>query len=83
MQVKSIAECSKGSILQYFRPSLTFINLPVVIKTFILSILEWPFYCSLIMTLIYSHIKGKHILFFMCISILDGDFSTWKQKLSF
>ena len=23
MQVKSIAECSKGSILQYFRPSLT------------------------------------------------------------
>ena len=22
MQVKSIAECSKGSILQYFRPSL-------------------------------------------------------------
>ena len=25
MQVKSIAECSKGSILQYFRPSLSFI----------------------------------------------------------
>ena len=24
MQVKSIAECSKGSILQYFRPSLNF-----------------------------------------------------------
>ena len=24
MQVKSIAECSKGSILQYFRPSLSF-----------------------------------------------------------
>ena len=24
MQVKSIAECSKGSILQYFRPSLTY-----------------------------------------------------------
>ena len=23
MQVKSIAECSKGSILQYFRPSLS------------------------------------------------------------
>ena len=34
MQVKSIAECSKGSILQYFRPSLNFI----------LSIFEWWFY---------------------------------------
>ena len=34
MQVKSIAECSKGSILQYFRPSF-------VIKIFVLSIFEW------------------------------------------
>ena len=25
MQVRSIAECSKGSILQYFRPSLSYI----------------------------------------------------------
>ena len=25
MQVKSIAECSKGGILQYFRPSLTYL----------------------------------------------------------
>ena len=24
MQVKSIAECSKGSLLQYFRPSLSY-----------------------------------------------------------
>ena len=24
MQVKSIADCSKGSILQYFRPSLNY-----------------------------------------------------------
>ena len=28
MQVKSIAECSKGSILQYFRPSLSY-HLPL------------------------------------------------------
>ena len=48
MQFKSIAECSKGSILQYFRPKYrrmlqrehfailsTFIKLPVVIKTFV------------------------------------------------
>ena len=33
MQVKSIAECSKGGIL-----------LPFVIKTFFFSIFEWPFY---------------------------------------
>ena len=39
MQVKSIAECSKGSILQYFRPSLSF---HFVIKLFVLSIFEWP-----------------------------------------
>ena len=35
MQVKSIAECSKRSILQYFQPSL---------KIFVLSIFEWLFY---------------------------------------
>ena len=37
MEVKSIAEHS--AIL------LTFIKLPFVIKTFVLSIFEWPFYC--------------------------------------
>ena len=37
MQVKSIAKWSKGSILQCFRPSLSF-----VIKIFALSIFEWP-----------------------------------------
>ena len=37
MQVKSIAECSKGILL-------TFIKLPFVIKIFVLSIFEWPFY---------------------------------------
>ena len=39
MQVKSIAECSKGSILQYFLPSL---KLPFIFKTFVLSFFEWP-----------------------------------------
>ena len=34
MQVKSIAECSKA----------TFIKLPIVIKIFVLSTFEWPFY---------------------------------------
>ena len=60
MQVKSIAECSKGSILQYFQPACqkycrmlqgehsailsTCIKQPYVIKIFVLSIFEWPFY---------------------------------------
>ena len=41
MQVKSIAECSKGSILQYFWPSLSY---HLSFKIFILSIFEWLFY---------------------------------------
>ena len=39
MQVKSIAECSKHSAIL-----MTFIKLPFVIKIFVLSIFEWPFY---------------------------------------
>ena len=39
MQVKSITGCSKGSILQYFWPSLSY---QFVIKTFVLSIFKWP-----------------------------------------
>ena len=38
MQVKSIAECSHGA----FCNTSTFIKLPFVIKTFVLSIFEWP-----------------------------------------
>ena len=38
MQVRSIAECSKGSILHYFRPSLS----PFSIKTSVLMIFESP-----------------------------------------
>ena len=41
MQVKSIAECFKG---EHSAILLTFIKLPVVIKTFVLSIFEQPFY---------------------------------------
>ena len=41
MQVKSIAECSK---VEHSAIVSTFIRLPVVIKTFILSTFEWPFY---------------------------------------
>ena len=39
MQVKSIAECSKG---EHSEIVLIFIKLPFVIKISVLSILEWP-----------------------------------------
>ena len=45
MQVKRIAECYKGSILQWLR--LTFIKLQSAIKIFVLSIFEWPFYIGI------------------------------------
>ena len=35
------AECSNGSILQYFRPSLSY---HLSLRLFILSTFEWPFY---------------------------------------
>ena len=48
MQVKNIAECSKGSILQYFRPSLSyhlsFRSLFCLFFEFVLSFFEWLFY---------------------------------------
>ena len=39
MQVKSIAECSMG---EHSAILSTFIKLPYVFKTFVLSIFEWP-----------------------------------------
>ena len=46
MQVKSIAECSKGD-REHSAILLTFIKLPFGIKIFVLSIFEWPFYTGL------------------------------------
>ena len=40
MQVKSIAECSKG---EHSAMLSTFTTLPFVIKIFVLSIFKWPF----------------------------------------
>ena len=40
MQVKSIAECSNGAFCNTIHS--TFIKLPFVFKTFVLSIFEWP-----------------------------------------
>ena len=41
MQVKSIEECS---CVEHSAILSTFIELPFVIKIFVLSVFEWPFY---------------------------------------
>ena len=43
MQVKSIAECSKGS-MEHSAILFTCMKLPIVIKIFVLYIFEGPFY---------------------------------------
>ena len=58
MQVKSITECSKGSILQYFRLTLSY-HLSLR-----LSIFEWPFYTDLTV----CNIGKKQTAFFVFIS---------------
>ena len=52
MQVKSIAECSPWSILQYFGPSLR--PLPFANKIFVLSIFEWPLKTGFIVSSAYT-----------------------------
>ena len=45
IQVKSIAECSKGSILQYFRPSLSYhLSLRSLFCLFLVAVIH-RFYC--------------------------------------
>ena len=46
MKVESIAECSPALQGEHSAILLTFIKLPFVIKLFVLSIFEWPFYTS-------------------------------------
>ena len=54
MQVKSIAECSKW---EHSAILLTCIKLLFVIKMFVLSIFEWPFYTGFTVLLIN---QGEH-----------------------
>ena len=49
---KSIAECSKGRI-QISALCLTFVKLPFVIKIFVLSVFQWPFYTGLSFTVYF------------------------------
>ena len=50
MQVKSIAECSNGigAFCNTVYLYVTFIKQPFVIKIFVLSIFEWPFFTGLL-----------------------------------
>ena len=58
MQVKSIAECSKGNILQYLRPSLSYhLSLRLVLSSF-----EWPLKTGLTVLIIYSQKPPLNIL---------------------
>ena len=64
MQVKCIAECSKGSILQYFCAILsTYIELTFLFKTFVLSIFEWPLKTGFtVLNLNYEHVTRVAII---------------------
>ena len=59
MQVKNIAECSKGAFSAILP---IFIKLPVVIKTFVFFIFEWPFYTGFTVLLLV-HVVVVLLLF--------------------
>ena len=73
MQVKSIAECSKGSILQYFQPSWSYY---LLIKIFVLSILSS---CLRHVLLYWLPTCTFCFVEFVWISLLKGDFFTTKK----
>ena len=58
MQVISIAECSKGNILQYFRPSISY---QLSLRPFILFIFELSFYLGFtVFRLTHDTMKNRH-----------------------
>ena len=63
MQVKSIAECSEA---EHSAILLTFIMLPFVIKSFVLSIFEWPFYTGFTVVL-----ENCRLIFKMSLNFKD------------
>ena len=71
MQVKSIAECSKGSILQYFRPSLSYhLSLRDLFCLFLSGCLR--------QVLLYWHVLYRefHYRRFMCLKIKTTHYIT-------
>ena len=57
MQVKSIAECSNESILQYFRPLLSF---HLTLRSFVLSVFEWQLKTGF--TVFFFYVDDRFIL---------------------
>ena len=70
MQVKTIAECSNGS-LEHSAIILTFIRLPFVIKIIVFSIFEWRFFAGF--TVVHMHLEVHSIL---RLEFSSGDFIT-------
>ena len=66
MLVKRITECSKGNILQYTK-------LPFVIKIFVLSIFEWPFYTGFTVLVYWSFIQNMAESTVSNISLKDNE----------
>ena len=66
MHVKSIAECSKGSILQYFRPPL---SCHLLLRPF-LSIFEWPLKTGFT---VHIWASWRENLIFLCVKNKDTD----------
>ena len=68
MQAKSIAECPKGAFCKLIHS--TFVKLPFVIKIFIFSNFEWPFYTDFTVLLKSStdliHVNWLDWLDFKC-----------------
>ena len=56
MQVKRIAECPPWSILQYFRPSLSY---HLSLRSLFFSIFEWPLKTGFTVVLYYSLVTGR------------------------
>ena len=78
MQVKSIAECSKGSILQYFWPSLSY---HMLLRSLFFVFFEWLLKkCFIVLTTsMYFLLCGVHRLAVSWIFLLKWDFFTTKK----
>ena len=61
------------SILQYFQPSL---ELPFVVKTFVLSVFEWPLKTGFTVTDTYLMTINVSRMFELHVGLLSR-FSTW------
>ena len=76
MQVKSIAECPKGSILQYFRPALSY-------HLSLRSLFCLLFYTGFPVFLSHTFVVHKHLELCLETSQVDvayGDYVWWQER---